>query len=512
MPLIIITGLPSSGKTYRAQQIANYVSQRIHDDAASKRTVQVVDSHHARNDTSCDPSNVEANRRRDEVFNSAAREKTARAEEFSAIKRGVSRDTVVIADCPNYIKGYRYQLWCEAKAAGTRCCVVHVAAQEDECRQWNEARLRSWGRGDEIGQESHTEKGDMTQHGKDVMGNLQPEGHTAVYGDRVLHQIPHSRSSSTDGASNDHDRPQLQDDTMTLKSLYITSPKAPLNAPSNAAAIPPSNTTTVVASDTKAYLPSIPIPRPEATPPYSPPTHLSLSMRYEPPSPFSRWDTPLFTVPTSDTHPPYPAIWDAVFPPPSKPTSRKALSQLSASSRDVVSSTNNSTGTGIDPSSFSSSTTKQDHNSAAADDDTVKPHAATILPQATAASALQTLEATTLQVVRALLAAARTQGAADGDGGSVTFSVEFGPPAPASTSPAQVSLSTVSASEEMSVTIPPGTVLSQPLLQRLRRKYTQLQRGRIAHGQGYVGQRGGRAEVVDGFVRFLGAEFVDGEE
>lgn len=30
----------------------------------------------------------------------------------------------MILDGMNYIKGYRYQLWCEAKALGTMCCVV----------------------------------------------------------------------------------------------------------------------------------------------------------------------------------------------------------------------------------------------------------------------------------------------------------------------------------------------------------------------------------------------------
>jgi hypothetical protein len=43
----------------------------------------------------------------------------------------------------------------------------------------------------------------------------------------------------------------------------------------------------------------------------------------------------------------------------------------------------------------------------------------------------------------------------------------------------------------------------------LRRKYTQIQRGGIAHGQGYVI---GRRAVVEGFVRFLADEWdADGE-
>ncbi len=36
----------------------------------------------------------------------------------------LGRDTIVIADGLNYIKGYRYQLYCEAKAVQTASCVV----------------------------------------------------------------------------------------------------------------------------------------------------------------------------------------------------------------------------------------------------------------------------------------------------------------------------------------------------------------------------------------------------
>jgi len=38
----------------------------------------------------------------------------------------LGRDAVVVADGLNYIKGVRYQLYCEAKAVGTASCVVCV--------------------------------------------------------------------------------------------------------------------------------------------------------------------------------------------------------------------------------------------------------------------------------------------------------------------------------------------------------------------------------------------------
>lgn len=45
-----------------------------------------------------------------------------------------------MADGMNYIKGFRYQLYCEAKAMQTTNCVVHVGTQPDQCRKWNSQR------------------------------------------------------------------------------------------------------------------------------------------------------------------------------------------------------------------------------------------------------------------------------------------------------------------------------------------------------------------------------------
>lgn len=60
------------------------------------------------------------------VYHTAKAEKDARAEEYSAVKRVLSRDDIVIADGLNYIKGFRYQLNCEAKAVQTTSCVVSL--------------------------------------------------------------------------------------------------------------------------------------------------------------------------------------------------------------------------------------------------------------------------------------------------------------------------------------------------------------------------------------------------
>lgn len=361
---------------------------------------------------------------------------------------------------------------------GTRCCVVHVAVREDECTQWNRERLRAWGRvgESEDGAEDNdvigVEKQAPGKQGRDLMGELVPESHTAIYGDRVAEMTNRSRSSSLHGLDGNEGASRAND-TMTLKSLYINDQTIPESL-SRANLFSPPSQPPVSEPSLSA---TIPPPSPTSSPPYTPSTLQSLLMRYEPPSPFSRWDTPLFTIPSSDTGPPTSEIWAALYPPSSKPTSKKALSQLP-------------------PSSLSSSTPP--HQPPSSTVDVVKPHAATVLPRATASDALQTLESATMDVVKSLLAQAREQNLAAGEGGDVAFSVPLS--MPNSTSPSSV---------ETSLYIPPGVTLSQPLLQRLRRKYTQIQRGGIAHGQGYVS---GRRQVVEGFVGFLAAEWNDDDD
>ena len=61
-----------------------------------------------------------------DVYREARTEKEARATEYSAVKRALGKECIVIADGLNYIKGFRYQLYCEAKAVETPHCVVRL--------------------------------------------------------------------------------------------------------------------------------------------------------------------------------------------------------------------------------------------------------------------------------------------------------------------------------------------------------------------------------------------------
>jgi protein KTI12 len=66
------------------------------------------------------------------------------------VKRVLSGKDIVILDGFNYIKGWRYQLYCEAKALRTPHCLLQVGISVDAAREINEKRLE---RGNEENEE-----------------------------------------------------------------------------------------------------------------------------------------------------------------------------------------------------------------------------------------------------------------------------------------------------------------------------------------------------------------------
>ena len=51
----------------------------------------------------------------------------------------MSRDNVIILDGLNYIKGFRYELYCIVKSQKTLHVVVQCGYPKDLCREWNES-------------------------------------------------------------------------------------------------------------------------------------------------------------------------------------------------------------------------------------------------------------------------------------------------------------------------------------------------------------------------------------
>ena len=51
-------------------------------------------------------------------------EKAGRASLFGAVMRSLGPDTITICDNLNYIKGFRYQMYCAARESHARVCTV----------------------------------------------------------------------------------------------------------------------------------------------------------------------------------------------------------------------------------------------------------------------------------------------------------------------------------------------------------------------------------------------------
>ena len=166
------------------------------------------------------------------------------------MQRALGRDVIAIADALNYIKGVRYQLHCEAKAAGTPSCVVHVGTPVATCRAINDA-VRA-------GRAPTVVRGEVVP--ADAGDAARPEG-------------------AAGAASAEADAPPT------------AAERAHGDAPGADAAAAPED---------------------GAGGGYDPELFDNLVYRYEEPDGRARWDRPLFTVLADDPAPPYDAIWDAL--------------------------------------------------------------------------------------------------------------------------------------------------------------------------------------------------------
>lgn len=119
MPLLLLCGLPCSGKTTVAQKIATFLREQ------NDKKVDIINDQ---------VFGLEKNT----VFADSKKEREARGLLKSAVQRSLSKDTVVIVDSMNYIKGFRYELYCVAKSTPTPHCVVHCDTNLQQCLEWNQ--------------------------------------------------------------------------------------------------------------------------------------------------------------------------------------------------------------------------------------------------------------------------------------------------------------------------------------------------------------------------------------
>ncbi|PNH08860.1 Protein KTI12, partial [Tetrabaena socialis] len=120
MPLVVLCGQPCSGKSTIGAKLASLFQE-------TALPAELVD----------EPT---LNLERNAAYSSVVNEKNTRGKLRSHIERVIGRKRVTILDSVNNIKGYRYELWCVARAAGTRYCLVHVDTDTQVCAAWNSSR------------------------------------------------------------------------------------------------------------------------------------------------------------------------------------------------------------------------------------------------------------------------------------------------------------------------------------------------------------------------------------
>ncbi|KAK2077427.1 hypothetical protein QBZ16_004272 [Prototheca wickerhamii] len=124
MALVIICGQPASGKSTFAEDLRKQVEQH-------GKECRVISE---------DSLGIP----RDQAYRDATAEKQTRGQLKSEVERSTTKQHVTVLDSINGIKGFRYELYCIARGAGVRYCMVHVDASAELCRRRNGARADSY--------------------------------------------------------------------------------------------------------------------------------------------------------------------------------------------------------------------------------------------------------------------------------------------------------------------------------------------------------------------------------
>jgi protein KTI12 len=99
------------------------------------------------------------------------------------VKRVLSPRDIVVLDGLNYIKGWRYQLFCEAKNMSTPSCVLQVGCGMERARGVNEGRLERRGEEQQVeeGQKGEGEGGGQTKRSEEEDKDGEREGEEEPY-------------------------------------------------------------------------------------------------------------------------------------------------------------------------------------------------------------------------------------------------------------------------------------------------------------------------------------------
>lgn len=127
MPLIVITGLPCSGKTKRTLELKEFFETK-------QLTVTIISE---------DAAIQKAGYNKNTYFAESKNEKGVRADIKSDVQRYLNSKDVLIIDGSNYIKGCRYEIYCLCKLYKTPQCTLHCDIPVEHAWLWNENRPES---------------------------------------------------------------------------------------------------------------------------------------------------------------------------------------------------------------------------------------------------------------------------------------------------------------------------------------------------------------------------------
>ncbi|XP_018564019.1 protein KTI12 homolog [Anoplophora glabripennis] len=148
MPLIVISGIPSSGKTTRSIELKQFFEE--HD-----KEVHIVSEFE---------QIKKAGFEKNSFYADSNKEKHIRGLLKSEVLKLISSTNVVILDALNYIKGYRYELFCGTKANRSTQCTVHAEINREQAWTFNTSR------------ESEEEKYDRATFDALLMRYEEPDG------------------------------------------------------------------------------------------------------------------------------------------------------------------------------------------------------------------------------------------------------------------------------------------------------------------------------------------------
>lgn len=123
MPLVILCGYPCSGKSQLAEELKEYFSNE------KRRDCMIISDEQSLSDLG-----------RNKLYMQSSSEKQLRGDLKSKVQRFLNKETVIILDASNYIKGYRYELYCLSKEHGTTHCIVELILPDFMAWERNQQR------------------------------------------------------------------------------------------------------------------------------------------------------------------------------------------------------------------------------------------------------------------------------------------------------------------------------------------------------------------------------------